>query len=128
MKITFVAVFIAGFIQTIALADGNTGIVRGVALQADSNQPLSGKHVIWVNASGMGATQTDGHGRFYLFNVTPGVTRVYVTVSGFHVVCAKGSVHANEIIDVTIPVTYSRSLVGCGKLHATGRDAVEDRL
>lgn len=128
MKITLVAfALIASLIQAVAIADGNTGIVRGIALRADSNQPVSGKHVTWVNASGMGSTETDAQGRFYLFNVTPGATRVYVTAPGFQTGCAKGSIHANETLDVTI-LMYGRAFFGCGRLHVAGREAVEDGL
>lgn len=127
MKITFVALtFIAGLWQAVALADGNTGIVRGIAIRSDSNTPVSGS-VIWVNASGKGSTQTDAQGRFYLFNVTPGVTRVYVIASGFDAGCVTGAIHANETLDVTIPM--GRRTIGiCGRLHIAGREAVEDTL
>ena len=127
MKITlFAFLVIASLTETIVLADGNTGIVRGVALLYDSDKPIAGAYVTWVNASGMGQTRTDGHGRFYFFDVTPGITNVYLTQSGFNTSCTRGSIHANETVDVTVTMNRMRGMFPCSRLHIAGHEAVED--
>jgi len=126
MKIAFAAfVLAAGLMQTAVLADGNTGIVRGTVLRSDTGKPISNAFVFWVNPSGIGSTKTDAAGRFYLFDVLPGLTIVRSTASGFIMNCVKGYVRANETVDAVIPLAR-RGLWGCARLHSTGRQAVED--
>lgn len=126
MKIAIVAlILLAGLMQTAVLADGNTGFVRGTVVRADSGRPVSNAVVYWVNPSGKGYTRTNAAGRFYLFNVIPGLTTVWSTATSFTGGCLRGHVGANETIDAVIPLVQ-RGLFACVPLHAIGREAVED--
>jgi len=132
MKIAFAAfIFMASLTQTMVLADGNTGIVRGVVRHHDSEKPIKNIFVIWANPSGTGTAKTDASGRFYFFDVPPGVTYIGLSGSGLNASCLEGLVHANETVDVSVhldPSTRGQLASRCPALHASGREAVEDSL
>jgi hypothetical protein len=117
-----------------ALADGNTGMLRGVVRTYVTGKPIANADVYWVNPSGIGWTRTDRNGRFYFLNVTPGFTTLSLSLLGFSPMCAKGSVNANETVDLSIgffPKTRGILYLGspsyqCLPLHVTARSAVED--
>lgn len=130
MKIAFASfILVSGLMQTAALADGNTGIVRGAVVRSDTGRPIGNAAVYWINPSGMGSTVTDKNGRFYFLTVSPGMTSVISTRSSLDPGCMKGLVHANETVDVTIwQVPAMRYIDGsrCRQLHTTGHEWVED--
>lgn len=134
MKIVFAAfILAAGLMQAVAFADGNTGIIRGIVRQYDTEKPLKNAYVIWVSPVGFGSTQSDANGRFYFLSVPPGITFIQVRGSGYHPSCIKGVVHPNETIDAAV-VHLDTSMPGqigvirCTTLHFAGREAVEDAL
>jgi hypothetical protein len=120
--------------QTTVLADGNTGMIRGVLRTYVTGKPIANAFVYWVNPSGVGQTRTDRDGRFYFLTVTPGLTTLSLFLTGFSQMCAKGSVSAGETADVAIgffPAVRGVMYIGspfyrCLPLHSTGREAVED--
>jgi hypothetical protein len=129
MKIVFATLILAASLtQTAVLADGNTGIVRGTAVQELTGKPLTNAFVFWANPSGMGSTRTDDKGRFYLLNVTPGLTVIRFEHPGFMMGCLRGSVHANETVDSSVTVVPEMRVLDafCQSLHKTAREAVED--
>jgi hypothetical protein len=117
-----------------ALADGNTGMIRGVVRSYVTGKPIANTDVYWINPSGLGRTRTDRDGRFYFLTVTPGLTTLSLFLTGFSPMCAKGSVNAGETADVAIgffPAVRGVMYIGsplykCLPLHSTGREAVED--
>lgn len=126
MKIVFATLVLAlGLAQTAVLADGNTGIVRGTVVRSDTGKPIGNAVVSWVNPSGIGYTRTDSAGRFYLFNVIPGLTTIRSSGIGFSGGCVRGHVQANETVDAVIPL-LRRGIFGCRPLHLIGREGVED--
>jgi hypothetical protein len=129
MKIVFATLLLAtGFTQTAVLADGNTGIVRGIVVQYNG-KPIRGALVSWENPSGMGSVRTNDEGAFYFFNVIPGRTEIRLAQSGFSTRCLRGSVHANETVDAVVklyPYMTTGTGLRCQPLHKTAREAVED--
>ena len=117
-----------------ALADGNTGMLRGVVRASMTGKPIANAAVYWVNPSGMGWTRTNRDGRFYFFNVTPGLTTLSLGLTGFSPKCVKGSLNANETVDVSIglfPAMKGVQYLGspyyrCLPLRVASRGAVED--
>lgn len=119
-----------------ALADGNTGMIRGIVRTYVTGKPIANADVYWVNPSGIGRTRTDRDGRFYFLNVTPGLTTLSVRRLGYSTMCMKGTLNANETVDLSIgffPQTRGIMYAGspnyrCLPLHVTARSAVEDSI
>jgi len=110
MKNAFVAfVLAASLTQAAALADGNTGIVRGVVKSYSTGRPIANARVAWSNPSGIGWTMTDRNGRFYFFGVTPGVTTVSASAVGSQGGCSlQGTVDPNQTIDLSMKLSAAR--------------------
>jgi hypothetical protein len=102
MKTALIAfIFFVSLTQTAVLADGNTGMIRGVVRDI-TGKPIAGASVYWTNPAGLGNTTTDRFGRFELFGVLVGDTTVYSVASGYTPNCRYGWVSANQDVNLVV--------------------------
>ena len=95
------ALALAACTSVAALADGNTGMIRGVVRDIHGT-PIAGAPVYWSNPGGLDKTTTDRFGRFQFFGVVVGYTNVFSTATGYTPHCRKGWVSANQAVDLVI--------------------------
>ena len=100
-------IFIASLTQATVLADGNTGMIRGVVRDIHG-APIAGASVFWTNPGGLGKATTDRFGRFQFFGVVVGYTNVASSASGYNSHCRNGWVSANQNVDLVIQLPPGR--------------------
>jgi len=101
------ALALAACTPVAALADGNTGMIRGV-VRDFQGKPVAGASVYWTSPGGLGKTTTDRFGRFQFFGVVVGYTSVASSASGYNPRCRYGWVSANQNVDLTLQLPPPR--------------------
>lgn len=118
-----VSALLIAILLPLALFGGTVGKIIGVAIDKQSGKPLMGVNVV-IKGTSMGAA-SDIDGRFYIFNIPPGIYEVEATYIGY----ARTTIQNIRIsVDLTTDVNLSlerENVVGQEVIVVAGRPVIE---